>query len=68
VTIAEDTRLPALTTDSSRYVFRAPKSGSATVQVRLIYRKAFQQLMEWKGWTDPDIVMEEATLHAAEGP
>ena len=68
VTIAEDTRLAALATDSSRYEFRSPATGDVTVQVRLIYRKAFQQLMEWKGWTDPDIVMEHVTLQVSAEP
>jgi hypothetical protein len=68
VTIAEDTRLAALATDSSHYEFRSPTTGEVTVQVRLIYRKAFQQLMEWKGWTDPDVVMEDATLQVAGSP
>lgn len=62
IRIVEDTRLAALENDVSRYVFRAPTDGPITVDVRLVYRKAFQQLMEWKGWDDPDIVMEEATL------
>ncbi len=65
VVIAEDTRLPALATDSSRYVFRAPAAGDGTVNVRLLYRKAFQQLAEWKGWDDPDIVMEESRIEIA---
>jgi hypothetical protein len=68
VTVAEDTRLAAMATDTSRYEFRSPPSGDVTVEVRLIYRKAYQQLMQWKGWTDPDIVMEEATLHVAASP
>lgn len=63
VKIVEDTRLAALTSDVSRYLFDAPDDGSATVKVRLLYRKAFQQLAQWKGWDDADIVMEEATLH-----
>ena len=60
----EDTRLPAFATDVSQYTFAAPTVGSATVEARLIFRRAFQQLMEWKGWDDPDIVMEEETIVA----
>jgi hypothetical protein len=62
VRIVEDTRLAAMTTDASRYTFAAPTAGEVTVTARLIYRRAYQQLMEWKGWTDPDIVMEEQTV------
>jgi hypothetical protein len=51
-----------MATDVSRYTFTAPANGPATIEVRLIFRRAFQQLMEWKGWTDPDIVMEAETV------
>jgi hypothetical protein len=62
IRIVEDTRLAAMATDVSRYTFTAPANGSTTIQTRLIFRRAFQQLMEWKGWTDPDIVMEAETV------
>lgn len=62
IRLISDTRLKAMATDVSEYTFTAPAGGSATIEVRLIYRRAFQQLMQWKGWTDPDMVMEEATL------
>jgi hypothetical protein len=61
VRIVEDTRLAAFATDASQYVFAAPAE-AATVEVRLIYRRAYQQLMEWKAWPDPDILMVEQTL------
>ncbi|MCK6628980.1 MAG: carboxypeptidase regulatory-like domain-containing protein [Anaerolineae bacterium] len=62
IRLISDTRLKAMATDVSRYSFTLPDNGSAKIEVRLIYRRAFQQLMQWKGWTDPDMVMEEATL------
>jgi hypothetical protein len=67
VKVVEDTRLPALGVDASRYRFDLPTGVPAsdepvTIEVQLIYRRAYQQLMEWKSWTDPDIVMEEQTL------
>jgi len=62
ITLVEDTRLAAFATDVSQYVFAAPADGVITVEARLIFRRAFQQLMEWKGWDDPDIVMEEETI------
>ena len=55
VVIAQDTRIPALTTHSSSYVFEG--ASDSQVAVQLIYRRAFQQLQEWKGWTDPDILL-----------
>ena len=62
IRLVEDTRLAAFETDVSQYTFAAPADGPATVEVRLIFRRAFQQLMEWKGWDDPDIVMEHETI------
>jgi hypothetical protein len=62
VSIVTDTRLAAFATDTSRYTFAAPANGVVTVEAHLIFRRAFQQLAEQKGWTDPDIVMEEETV------
>jgi hypothetical protein len=56
--IIEDTRLAARETDTSNYIFAAPQSGEVTVEVRLIFRRAFYELMEQKGWNTPDILME----------
>jgi hypothetical protein len=61
VQIVADTRLAPYATDESNYRFAAPAQG-ATVEVRLIYRRAYPQLMEWKGWSDPDLVMAEQRL------
>jgi hypothetical protein len=63
--IVTDTRLAALATDASHYTFTAPVSGPVTIEARLLYRRAFQQLMEWKGWTDPDILMKAETITLA---
>ena len=60
--LVEDTRIPALATDTSRYRFKAPPAGSIEVETKLIYRRAFQQLQLWKGWDDPDLVMEQETV------
>jgi hypothetical protein len=61
VTIVEDTRIAALATDTSSYTFAA-SDGEVTVNVRLVFRRAFSELAEQKGWTDPDILMEHETL------
>jgi len=63
VTIVEDTRLPALATDVTQYTFNLPEAKVAKVEVRLIFRRAFYELAKLKGWDDPDILMEEATIH-----
>jgi hypothetical protein len=62
ISLVEDTRLEAFAMDVSQYRFAAPAEGPVTIEVRLLFRRAFQQLMEWKGWDDPDILMEEATI------
>jgi nitrate/TMAO reductase-like tetraheme cytochrome c subunit len=60
--IVEDTRLPALDTNTSTYAFAAPEgAGTVTVEARLIFRRAFYDLMQQKGWDIPDIVMERQT-------
>ena len=62
VTIVEDTRLAALATDTSNYIFELAPGNAATVKVKLVFRRAFQQLAQQKGWTDPDLVMAEETI------
>ncbi|MBZ0299694.1 MAG: cytochrome c family protein, partial [Anaerolineae bacterium] len=62
VTIVEDTRLPALETDTTNYTFDAPAGKVVTVNVRLLFRRSFSELMKQKGWTTPDILMEHETL------
>ncbi|MEZ4635258.1 MAG: hypothetical protein R2856_09860 [Caldilineaceae bacterium] len=65
VTLVSDTRLAAHATDTTSYLFALPSGVNAqdvTVETRLVFRRAYQQLQEWKGWTDADILMEEATV------
>jgi hypothetical protein len=47
-----DTRIPAMSIDSSEYSFAIPSSGGdVTVQARLIYRRAFRAFVDAKQWT-----------------
>ncbi|MCA0452565.1 MAG: carboxypeptidase-like regulatory domain-containing protein [Chloroflexi bacterium] len=62
VTIVEDNRISPFETDTSNYTFAMPTSDAVTIHVRLIYRRAFYDLMQQKGWNDADIIMEEATI------
>ena len=62
VEIVADTRIPALASDESTYQFPVPVQGDMAVHIKLVYRTAYQQLMEWKQWDDPDIVMREMTI------
>lgn len=65
VSIVEDTRLAALAADTTRYTFALPTGQAAQVKARLIFRRNYQALMKQKGFTDPDVLMEEVTLQVA---
>jgi hypothetical protein len=65
--IVEDTRLPALGTNVSTYTFAVPEAADpVTVEAHLIFRRAFYDLMQQKGWDVPDIVMEQAVVQVYE--
>jgi hypothetical protein len=55
--VVEDTRLAAFATDRSRYVFAVVPDGEVSVDVQLLYRRAFRALADRKRWRAPDIVM-----------
>jgi hypothetical protein len=56
--VVSDNRLAAFATDTSVYTFAAPTEGEVTVEVALLFRRAFIELMDQKGWDVPDILME----------
>jgi hypothetical protein len=60
--IVSDNRLAAFATDTSTYTFAAPNSDKTTVEIKLIFRRAFKALMDQKGWKVSDVVMEHATV------
>jgi hypothetical protein len=62
IEVVTDTRLAPFAMNRSSYAFALPTGIPASVEVRLIYRRAYQQLAEQKGWDDPDVVMEQATI------
>jgi len=67
--IVSDNRIPALVSDTSVYTFTAPAAGGpVTVTAELRFRRAFQAVMDDKGWDTPDIVMEEAQVTLAVQP
>ena len=58
-----DTRLAVFAADTTRYRFAAPESsGPIAVEVTLLFRRAFIDLMDQKGWDVPDIIMEIETV------
>lgn len=62
VEVAADTRIPALATRRNSFSFTPPADGSSEIHLRLLYRRAWPDLQEWKGWDDPDVLMEETVL------
>jgi hypothetical protein len=59
--IVSDNRIPALGSDTSVYTFTVLSAGGpVTVTAELRFRRAFQDVMDAKGWSAPDIVMGEA--------
>jgi hypothetical protein len=50
-----DTRLYPGRENVSKYSFEVPDRGDVRVTIRLIYRFAFYELMQQKGWDRPDI-------------
>jgi hypothetical protein len=60
--IKEDTRIPARNSDRSNYVFVESGLNPVEVTAELIFRRAFKDLADIKGWNDPDISMELAKV------
>ncbi len=60
--VVMDTRLGAFESDVGEFLFVAPNSGDIRIEAVLLYRRAYKKLMDLKGWSDPDIVMESAEV------
>ena len=57
--IVSDNRIPATGSDTSIFVFKSNENSAAVdIQVTLLYRRAFIELMDEKDWNVADIVME----------
>ena len=67
--VVSDNRIAALATDTSEYGFDAPGTGPFAVDVILLFRRAFIELMQQKGWRTPDVVMasQSLTIRGGEG-
>jgi mono/diheme cytochrome c family protein len=61
VRVVDDSRLQPLQTDGSDYRFEAPEEGNVLVVVELIFRRAFAEIAEQKGWG-----LEDLHLHRIE--
>mgnify|MGYP001183347563 CR=1 FL=1 len=60
--ILSDNRIAPFATDQSSYTFAAPAEGPVTVEVVLWFRRAFKDVIDWKQWDAPDIMMEHSLL------
>jgi hypothetical protein len=60
--IISDNRIAAMQTDSSSYNFSAPDQESITLKVKLIFRRAFIEMIDQKGWNVLDIIIAEETI------
>ncbi len=64
--ILSDNRIPALGSDTTVYIFQASEvlgeHSEVSIVVKLLFRRAFIELMDLKGWDVPDIVMAEQRL------
>jgi mono/diheme cytochrome c family protein len=60
--VLSDNRIPALGTDRTTYRFAAPGDEDVELDVKLLFRRAYIELMEQKGWDAPDILMAHRTL------
>jgi hypothetical protein len=65
--VLSDNRIPAMGSDTTTYAFAAPDEGGVGVDVRLVFRRAYIELMDQKGWDVPDIVMAQQSLTLAAG-
>jgi len=60
--IRSDNRIPAMGSDTTVYRFADPGTGGADVEVTLLFRRAFIDLADQKGWEIDDIIMETASI------
>lgn len=60
--VISDNRIPAMGSDTTTYRFALPDGASAEVDVTLVYRRAFADLADQKGWGLEDTVMAAVSL------
>jgi len=62
VQIMDDSRLAPFQEDLSQYRFQVPEEGPAFIQVQLIFRRAFIEIAEQKGWGVEDQVLKDILI------
>ena len=57
-----DNRLAAFASDTTEYIFNAPVGEKISIEVSLLFRRAFKSIIEQKKWDAPDIIMEQSKM------
>jgi hypothetical protein len=60
--VLSDNRIPALGSDNTTYTFAVRSDADVSIDVVLLFRRAFIDLADQKGWSDADIQMAEENL------
>jgi hypothetical protein len=60
--ILSDNRIPAFGSDTTTDTFAVSVDQHVTVNVTLLFRRAFKELMRQKQWDVPDIIMEHEVI------
>lgn len=60
--IISDNRIPALETATSSYTFQTPDNSPIMINIQLLYRRAFIDLEELKGWDRSDLLLSEKNI------
>jgi len=63
--LLSDNRIPAMGSNTTSYVFKTSEvseTSEVLVSVKLLFRRAFIELMDQKEWDVPDILMESETI------
>ncbi len=61
--IVSDNRLAAFESDTTQYIFDTAKDSEIRIEVKLLFRRAFKELMVQKGWEVDDILMEAVSIN-----
>ena len=60
--VLSDNRIEVDEVKKSEYAFSGSVSGEVTISIQLILRRNFKDVMDWKQWDSPDIVIEDLEI------
>jgi hypothetical protein len=60
--ITMDNRIKSFETSTTNYTFSAPKNGKTRLEIKLLFRRAYIELMDQKGWNRDDIIIALETI------